>query len=67
MARRLTGEQRELMAPFRQGDEQCQQDGADEQPMADLHVNRHGARHGPQHEPDRDRQHVDDDNVLERS
>ena len=31
------------------------------------HVDRHGAGDGSQHEPDRNRQHVDDDDVLERA
>ena len=67
MAGRAVGEQHELVAAFRQRDEQRQQDRADEQPVADLHVDRDGAGHRAQHEPDGDRQHVDDDDVLERA
>jgi hypothetical protein len=37
-----------------------------QQPVAEAHVNRHRASEGPQHEPAGNRQHVDNDDVLER-
>ena len=66
MARRAVGEQHDLVPAFRQRNEQRQQNRADEQPMADLDVDRHRSADRPQHEADRNRQHVDDDDVLQQ-
>jgi len=54
-----------LVAPFGQRNEERQQNRADEQPVADFDVYDGGARDGAEDEPDRDRQHVDDDDMFE--
>ena len=66
MARRAVGEQHQLVPPLRQGKKEREQNGQDQQPVADRHVDRDRASGRAQHEPDRDRQHVDDHDVLER-
>ena len=67
MAGRAVGEQHQLVPPLAERQEQRQQDRQDVEPVADRHVDHHGAGRGAQHEPDRDRQHVDDDDVLQRA
>ena len=59
------GEQHDLVTPLRERDEQRQQNGADDEPMADFDVHRDRAADRAQHEADGDRQHVEDDDVLE--
>ena len=53
------------MPALRERDEERQQNRADEEPVADLDVDGDGTGHRAQHEADGDRQHVDDDDVLE--
>ena len=60
------GEQDQFVPPLAQREKQRQQDRQDQQPVADRDVDRDRAGDRAQHEPDRDRQHVDDDDVLER-
>ncbi len=67
MARRTIGQQHELVATLAEREEQRQQDRQHVQPVADRHVDGHGPGGRPQHEPDRDREHVDDDDVLQRT
>ena len=66
MADGAVAEQHQLVPTLAEGQEQRQQRGADQQPLADRH--RHGDRagHRPKDEAASDRQHVDDDDVLQR-
>ena len=65
MAGRAVGKQHQLVAPLAERQEQRQQDREDVEPVADRDVDRHGARGRAQHEADRDRQHVENDDVLQ--
>jgi hypothetical protein len=59
-------QEHELVSPPCQRDEQRQQNGADEQRLAQLHIDRDSSHRCPQHEPCRDREDVQaHDDVLE--
>ena len=65
MFRRPVGQQRQFVPPLAEAQEQRQQDGAGQQPVADRYPDHQSARHGAQHETHRNRHHVEDDEVLE--
>ena len=60
-------EQRDLVTPLRQAEEQRPEHRADQQPVTDVHANHQSSRHRPQHEADGDRHHIEDDDVLQRA
>ena len=62
---RRVGQQRQLVPPLAQGDEQREQRRAHQQPMADGHGDRRRAGRRPQREARGDRQHVENDDVLQ--
>ena len=66
MAGRAVCEQHQFVPPLAEREEQRAENRQHVQPVADRHVDGDGARHRPQHESDRDRQHVEDHDVLER-
>ena len=53
------------MAALAQAEEQRQQDGAEQQPRADRHIDDQRARRGANHEPDGDRQDVENHQLLD--
>ena len=53
------------MAALGEGQEEREQDRAHEQPVAEHHLDGQRARHRAQDEADRDREHVEDHDVLE--
>jgi two-component sensor histidine kinase len=63
----VSRKQHDFVAPFGERDKQRQQHRADQQPVADLDVNRHRSGDRAQHESNRQRQHVDNDDVLQRA
>ena len=65
MIDRRVGQQRQLVPALAQGDEQREQRGAHEQPMADGHGDSRRAGRRAQREPGGDRQHVENDDVLQ--
>ena len=54
------------MAALAEREKQRQQRRADEQPVADRDIDRHGAGNRTKDESCRDHQHVDDHDVLQR-
>ena len=66
VTRRLVGEKHELVTALAERQEQRPEDRDEQQPVADRHVDDHRAGRRAKHEPDRDREHVDDDDVLQR-
>ena len=67
MSRRGAGQQRQLVTPLAEAEEQRQQDRADEQPLAHRHRDRGGSRGGAEDEADRNRQHIENHDVLEHA
>jgi len=59
MARGAVREQHQFMPPLRKGDEQRQQNGADEEPVADDDVDHRCARDRPKHEANGQRERPD--------
>ncbi len=66
MAGRAVGEEHELVPAFGERHEEREENRADEQPVADETSIATAPADGTEHEPDGQRQHVDDDDVLER-
>ena len=65
MADRAIGQQHQLLPPLAECEKQRAEQRQQQQPVADRHVDRDGPRRRPQDESDRDRQHVEDHDVLE--
>ena len=63
----LIGQQHQFVPALGQRDEQREQNRTDKQPMADDDVEHHGARHRPHHEANGNRQHIDDDDMFQRT
>ena len=66
VTRRLVGEEHDLVTALAQRQEQRPENGDDQQPVADRNVDDHRPGRRTKHEPDRDREDVDDDDVLQR-
>jgi len=64
MARRVL-ERRELVPALGEGQEEREEDRADEKPVAEHHLDGESPRHRPHDEAEGDREHVEDDDVLE--
>ena len=67
MSRCGAGQQRQLVTPLAEAEEQRPQDRADEQPLAHRHRDHGRARRGAEHEADRDRQHIENHDVLQHA